>query len=165
MASGCGGPTSDTERASSALCERIPPRMIIELFDAGDAGANATSEKASVRADADPVSAKAGAGCRWSTGNSTLGVAAYSVSSDRLSSISNGPIDVGDGIQLFQPRSPDSTQCLADFTAVGGPSDQALTVVVVPDYDLNPSSKPPVDWCRRAVPAVKTVMKGLGWVR
>lgn len=156
------GGSSSSDPAQS-LCQQLPAGEVLSLFDVGSTpDKNPADSKVTTEAD----TSSANPGCKWLTGESALGITVVTVAGgrERLASISMGPVDVGDGVELFPPKQTDA-MCQAEFTANGGPTDQALTVVVLPDLQLTRPTNQPVDWCRRAVPSVKTVMKGIGWLR
>lgn len=166
-ASACadGGGAGSPDAASESLCRSLPATEVVKLFDL-QPGSGGQSGDAQVRTKADTSTSGSAPGCRWSTGGNTVGTNIVQVKGgrERLASISTGPVDVGDGVELFPPRQTDA-MCQAEFTATSGPVDQAITVIVLPDLQLTRASNPPVDWCQRAVPLAKSVMRGLGWLR
>ncbi|WP_299575176.1 hypothetical protein [uncultured Williamsia sp.] len=166
-ASACttAGDAGAPNAASESLCQGLPSAEVVKLFDL-QPGSGGQPGDAQVRSEVDTSMSGTAPGCRWSTGENTLGINVVQVAGgrDRLASISTGPVDVGDGVELFPPRQTDA-MCQAEFTARTGPTDQAITVIVLPDLQLTRPSSPSVDWCQRTAPAAKTVMRGLGWLR
>lgn len=157
------GGSRSSDPAAQSLCQQLPAGEVLSLFDVGSTP-DKNPAHSTVTTEAETTGTNPG--CKWLTGESALGITVVTVAGgrDRLASISTGPVDVGDGVELFPPKQTDAT-CQAEFTAKGGPTDQALTIVVLPVLQLTRPSGAPVDWCRQAVPAAKTVMRGLGWIR
>lgn len=157
------GGSRSSDPAAQSLCQQLPAGEVLSLFDVGSTpDKNPADSKVTTEAD----TSSANPGCKWLTGEGALGITVVTVAGgrERLTSISTGPVDVGDGVELFPPKQTDA-MCQAEFTSRGGPTDQALTVIVLPDLQLTRPSNRSVDWCQRAAPAAKTVMKGIGWLR